>query len=114
MAQFRHTGPGPRLRVLHLETVRGCTAVHIGTALFSEGVWLTLSSEAINGIARIRHTGRGPRLRVLHLETVRGRPTVHIGTALISEGVWLTLSSETIGAIDTGSANPSAVPDSAT
>ena len=80
--------------------------------LFSEGVRLTLSSEAVKGMPRFRHTGRGPRLRVLHLETERGRTTVHIGTALISEGVWLTLSSETIGAIDTGSANPSAVLDS--
>ena len=92
MPRFRHTGCGPRLRVLHLETARGRTTVHIGTALFSEGVWLTLSSEAISGIARVGHTGRGPRLRVLHLETERGRTTVHIGTVLISGGGRLVVS----------------------
>ncbi|CAL8378131.1 unnamed protein product [Boreogadus saida] len=29
MPRFRHTGCGPRLRVLHLETARGRTTVHI-------------------------------------------------------------------------------------
>ena len=78
--------------------MRFCTPVHIGTALISEGVRLTLSSV----------------MRFNMRFTMRFCTTVHIGTALISEGVRLTLSSETIGAIDTGSANPSAVPDSAT
>ncbi|CAL8394878.1 unnamed protein product [Boreogadus saida] len=31
MPRFRHTGCGPRLRVLHLETARGRTTVHIGS-----------------------------------------------------------------------------------
>ena len=48
-------------------------------------------------------------LRVLHLETARGRTSEHIGTTLSETK---TTRSETIGAIDTGSANPSAVLDS--
>ncbi|CAL8310673.1 unnamed protein product [Boreogadus saida] len=31
MPRFRHTGCGPRLRVLHLETARGRTTVHIAS-----------------------------------------------------------------------------------
>ena len=50
-------------------------------------------------------------LRVLHLETARGRTSEHIGTTLSETK---TTRSETIGAIDTGSANPSAILDSAT
>ena len=82
--------------------MRFCTPVHIGTALISEGVRLTLSSV-------MRFT-----MRFDMRFDMRFCTTVHIGTALIAEGVRLTLSSETIGAIDPGSANPSAILDSAT
>ncbi|CAL8374370.1 unnamed protein product [Boreogadus saida] len=36
MPRFRHTGCGPRLRVLHLETARGRTTVHIGSVMPTE------------------------------------------------------------------------------
>ena len=87
--------------------MRFCTPV-LGTALISEGVWLTLSS-VMQFTMRFDMRFNMPFDMPFDMQFCT---TVHIGTALVTEGVWLTLSSETIGAIDPGSANPSAVLDS--
>ena len=112
--------------------MRFCTPV-LGTALISEGVWLTLSSvmqfnmrlcttvhigtALISCVASciMQFTMRFDMRFNMRFDMpfdMQFCTTVHIGTALVTEGVWLTLGSETIGAIDPGSANPSAVLDS--